>query len=255
MNLSQRIRKLIAKAIFGFDLLEKGDKIVIALSGGEDSLVLTHYLSEWIYYYNTNLHIYGVHLDMGFPKDENEYEKKVQYLRKFCEERGIVFLFEKLNVGEIVFEAEKNKKASPCFLCSWYRRKYLFNLVDKLKVKKLVLGHHKDDVIATFFMNMFYCGELSTILPKQSMFNGNLFIIRPLYFVEKDMISRFVKLNGWQVLANPCPYSDKTKRAFWNKFLEEHFFSKDPVLKRNVFSAFFNPKLEYLPSKPKKGKA
>lgn len=255
MNLSQRIRKLIAKAVFGFDLLERGDRLIVALSGGEDSLVLTHYLSEWVHYYHTELYIYGVHLDMGFTKEEKEYELGVNYLKTFCEERGINFIFDRLNIGEQVLKADEDKSASPCFLCSWHRRKYLFNLADELQVKKLVLGHHKDDVITTFFMNMFYCGELSTIVPKQSMFDGNLYIIRPLYFVEKSMISRFVRLKGWKILPNPCPFSNKTKRAFWEKFLNEKIYPVDPVIKRNIFSSLFNPRPEYLPPKPKRGKS
>ncbi len=255
MNLYKKIKKLIGKAIFGYDLVKEGDRILIALSGGEDSLVLTHFLSEWRHLYHKNISLYAIHLDMGFSKNEEEYEKGVEYLKGFCEEREITFIFDKINAGEMAIETYDKGTASPCFVCSWHRRKYFFNLANNLDVKKIAFGHNKDDVIVTFFINMFYCGELSTILPKQEMFKGNLYLIRPLYFVEKEMISRFVKQKGWKILANPCPFSGETKRTFWHKFLKENIFAKEPIIKRNVFSAIFKPRLDYLPQPPKKGKA
>lgn len=254
MNLYRRIKKLIGKAVFGYELLKEGDRVLVTLSGGEDSLVMTHYLGEWRHLYNQRLEIFAVHLDMGFPKDEEEYRKKVEYLKHFCEERDLHFLFDRISAGNLALDAFDQGTASPCFVCSWNRRKYFFNLAERLGVQKIAFGHHQDDVITTFFMNIFYCGEISTLLPKQEMFRGTLYLIRPLYFVEKDMISRLVAKMGWHVLENPCPFSGDTKRAFWNKFLKEKVFSLDPVIKRNLFSAIFNPRLDYLPAPPKRGK-
>jgi len=255
VNLYRRIKKLIGKAIFGYDLLERGDRILITLSGGEDSLVLTHFLSEWRHLYHQELELFAVHLDMGFPKEEALYLEKVEYLKGFCEERGVNFIFDKIEAGAMALEAFDKDSASPCFVCSWHRRKYFFNLAEALKIKKIAFGHHKDDVLTTFFMNMFYCGELSTILPLQEMFKGTLYLIRPLYFVEKEMISRFAAQRGFQILENPCPFSGETKRAYWNKFLKEEVFSRDPIIKKNLFSALFKPNLKYLPRPPKKGKS
>ncbi len=252
MNLYRKVKKLIGKAIFGYALVDEGDKVLIALSGGEDSLVLAHFLSEWRHLYNKNLSLYAIHLDMGFIKDEKVYKEGVNYLENFCKEREILFIFDKIHAGEMAIEAAEKGTASPCFVCSWHRRKYFFQLAQKLGIKKIAFGHHKDDVIVTFFINMFYCGELSTILPKQEMFKGNLYLIRPLYFVEKDMISRFVKQKEWKILENPCPFSQETKRAYWNQFLKNHIFSKEPLIKRNIFSAIFNPRLDYLPSPPRR---
>ncbi len=253
MSLYRLIKRAIGKAIFGYNLLEEGDRILVALSGGEDSLLLLHFLSEWQYLYHQRIEILAVHLDMGFPKNEEIYGKGVSFLENFCKERKIKFHWAKLLIGEIVLEAFDKGTASPCFLCSWNRRKYLFNLAKELNFRKIALGHHKDDVITTFFMNLLYCGELSTILPKQEMFQGTLYIIRPLYFLEKELISRFIAKNKWSVLENPCPFSGETKRTYLKRLLEESFFSKDPVLKKNVFSAIFNPRLDYLP-KPLKGR-
>lgn len=234
--------------------MEEGNRVLIALSGGEDSLVLLHFLSEWRYYYNQKLDLYAIHLDLGFPKEESLYQEGVEYLKSFTLERGIEFLFEKIDIGPMVLEASDSGKASPCFICSWHRRKALFKLAERLEIHKIAFGHHQDDVITTFFLNMFYCGELSTILPKQEMFSGSLYLIRPLYFVEKDIISRFVKKMNFKILENPCPFAGETKRAFWSNFLKEKIFSLDPIIKKNLFSALFNPRLDYLPPQPKRYK-
>lgn len=244
----------MGEAIFGYDLIKEGDRVLIALSGGEDSLVLLHFLSQWRYYYHKKIKLFAIHLDLSFPKNEEEYLEKVKRLKVFCEEREADFIFDKITVGKLVIEAHEKGKTSPCFICSWNRRKYLFKLAQSLNIQKISFGHHKDDVITTFFMNLFYNGELSTILPKQEMFRGELYLIRPLYFVEKEIISRFVAKEKWQVLENPCPFSGKTKRNFWYDFLKKQIFALNPILKKNAFSAIFNPRLEYLPKPPKKGK-
>lgn len=230
-------------------MLKPADRILVALSGGEDSLVLLYFLSEWRNKIRANYHLIGVHLDMSFPKDENYYQEKVEWLKNFCSHLGVEFLFEKTNCGKQALEAYEKKSASPCFVCSWHRRKYLFKLSDKLKANKIAFGHHLDDIITTFFINMFYNGEISTILPVQEMFRGRLWLIRPLILVEKELISRFVKNKGWQVLENPCPFTKNTKRSFIENFLKEKVYSLGPKIKKNIAHAMFNPKLEYLPKK------
>lgn len=249
MALYKVIKRLVGKAIFGYKMLEPKDTVLIALSGGEDSLVLTYFLSEWKAKIRTEYNLIGVHLDMGFIKDETIYEKSLNWLRTFCKSLGVGFYYEKTDYGKLAIEAFEKNTSNPCFVCSWYRRKHLFKLAEKFQANKIAFGHHKDDVIVTFFLNMFYNGELSTILPVQEMFKGKLYLIRPLFFVEKDLITRFVKARGWNVLENPCPFRDKTKRKFVDTFLRDYVYSIDPRIKRNIFSAIFNPKPEYLPKK------
>ncbi|WP_022856129.1 tRNA lysidine(34) synthetase [Thermodesulfobacterium thermophilum] len=250
MSLYNKIKRLVGRAIFGYQMLSSEDVIIVAMSGGEDSLALAYFLSEWRKKLRADYRLIGVHLDMGFPCDQEVYNKGVKWLEGFCQGLDIEFYVEKTNCGEQALEVAEKKTTSPCFVCSWHRRKHLFKLAETWKANKIAFGHHKDDLLTTFFINLFYHGELSTILPVQEMFKGKVYLIRPLIFVEKDMLSRFVKAQGWEILENPCPFSDKTKRKFLDQWLKEHVYSLDPRIKKSIFNAVFNPKIEYLPQKP-----
>jgi tRNA 2-thiocytidine biosynthesis protein TtcA len=252
MRLEEKIRRLVGKGLFGYELLKDGDHVLVALSGGEDSLVLTHFLSYWKDKVRIRAKLTAIHLDMGFPKEEDKYLSGISFLRAFCEERGIEFIFEKTNYGLQAISAFDEGRANPCFVCSWHRRKHLFRIAERLEANKLALGHHQDDVLTTFFMNLFFHGELSALVPSQEMFKGKLYIIRPLYFVEKHLISSFVAKKGWQVLENPCPFSKETMRNAVNKLLQEKVYPLNPKVKKSIFRSLFNPRLDYLPKPPKK---
>ncbi|NPA39448.1 MAG: tRNA 2-thiocytidine biosynthesis protein TtcA [Thermodesulfobacteria bacterium] len=250
MGIYSKVKRFVGKAIFGYNMLSAGDRIIVAISGGEDSLVLAYFLSEWKRMLRVEYELIGVHLDMGFPRDEEEYAEGIKWLESFCKELGIRFLYQKTDCGKQAMEVEEKGITSPCFVCSWHRRKHLFRLAEEFNANKIAFGHHQDDLLVTFFINMFYHGELSTILPVQEMFKGKLYLIRPLVFVEKEMIAKFVRQQGWRVLKNPCPYSSKTKRKSIEEFLKECIYPLGKRVKKSIFNAMFNPKIDYLPKKP-----
>ncbi len=242
-----RLKRLIGRAIHRYQLLEEGDRVLLALSGGEDSLVLLRFLAEWRRKTPFVWELFAIHMDMGFETSP-EHRQKLAKLAKYCEELGVPFRLDFTNYGQMALEA-KEKKVSPCFVCSWYRRKHLFKLAGREKYNKIAFGHHKDDVIVTFFLNMCYHGELSTMLPKQEMFKGELYLIRPLYFVEKKLISALAQKEGLPVFENPCPISPETRRAKMERILKEKLFPENPKFKGNIFHAIFNCKPEYLPKR------
>ncbi len=242
-----RLKRLIGRAIHRYQLLEEGDRVLLALSGGEDSLVLLRFLAEWRRKTPFAWELFAIHMDMGFETSP-EHRQKLARLAEYCEELGVPFRLDFTNYGQMALEA-KEKKVSPCFVCSWYRRKHLFKLAGREKYNKIAFGHHKDDVIVTFFLNMCYHGELSTMLPKQEMFKGELYLIRPLYFVEKKFISALAQKEGLPVFENPCPISPETRRAKMERILEEKLFPENPKFKGNIFHAIFNCKPEYLPKR------
>ncbi|HHI97653.1 MAG TPA: tRNA 2-thiocytidine biosynthesis protein TtcA [Thermodesulfatator atlanticus] len=242
-----RLKRLIGRAIHRYQLLEEGDRVLLALSGGEDSLVLLRFLAEWRRKTPFAWELFAIHMDMGFETSP-EHRQKLARLAEYCEELGVPFRLDFTNYGQMALEA-KEKKVSPCFVCSWYRRKHLFKLAGREKYNKIAFGHHKDDVIVTFFLNMCYHGELSTMLPKQEMFKGELYLIRPLYFVEKKLISALAQKEGLPVFENPCPISPETRRAKMERILEEKLFPENPKFKGNIFHAIFNCKPEYLPER------
>ena len=241
-----RLKRLIGRAIHRYQLLEEGDRVLLALSGGEDSLVLLRFLAEWRRKTPFPWELFAVHLDMGF-ETEPGHEERLKALEEYAQSLEVPFRLEFTDYGKMALEAQEEKKVSPCFVCSWYRRKHLFRLAGKEGYNKIAFGHHKDDVLVTLFLNMCYHGEISTILPRQEMFKGKIYLIRPLFFVEKSLISAFAKKERLPVFKNPCPISAETRRAKMERFLEEKLYPENPKFKGNIFHAVFNCKPDYLP--------
>lgn len=231
----------MGKAIHQYNLLNHGDNILVAVSGGADSLLLLHFLNIWRKKAPINFNIYPVYLDMGFDSG-----KMWQILKDHFSKLSLPFYMEKTDFG-ILAHSDKNRGKSPCFLCSWNRRKRLFELTQVLGCNKIALGHNLDDLIETFFMNICYSGETSTMLPKQEMFKGLITIIRPLAMVDKEKIEKLSKLLKLPVCQNPCPSSGKSERTHIRQLLNE-LYSKNNKIKGNIANALSNIRLEYLPS-------
>ncbi len=218
-------------------MIADGDRILVALSGGKDSLTLLHTLSDRLARIPIHYHLFPVHIDPGFPDGFGEH------LETFCRASGHDLRLEKTDNG-IVAHSEKNRE-NPCFLCSWLRRKRLFEIADELGCRKVALGHHKDDIIETLFLNMCYAGEMSTMVPAQSFFKGRFTVIRPLAFVEEDTIRRYAKEENFPAFVNPCPSSGQTKRQEIKNVLSGMYRSNRKI-KGNIFRAMSHVKTDYL---------
>ncbi len=242
MPISKTINRQIGRAMHDYDMLADGDRIMVAVSGGIDSLVLAWVLDKWRHKAPINYEILAVHLDMGFGSNEAELvEKELRALQ-------IPALIEKTDFGQRALLAEKGK--SGCFHCARKRRQRLFDLAAELKYNKLALGHHKEDIIETFFINLMYSGNLSTMLPRQDLFAGKLALIRPLAYLEKDHIIDLGASLKIKPVANPCPLADKSKRAQTRDLLND-IYQKNPMVKSTIFTALANVRGEYL-LKPRK---
>jgi tRNA 2-thiocytidine biosynthesis protein TtcA len=144
----------------------------------------------------------------------------------------------------VVSHSDQNRE-NPCFLCSRLRRKRLFEIADELGCTKLALGHNKDDIIETLFLNMCYAGEISTMVPFQSMFQGRFTVIRPLAFADEDMIRRFARKEGLPEFINTCPSASSSKRHEIKSLLNQ-LYRSNPKIKGNIFRAMSHVKPEYL---------
>ena len=125
------------------------------------------------------------------------------------------------------------------------RRKRLFEIADEIGCRKLALGHHKDDIIETLFLNICYSGEISTMVPAQPFFGGRMTIIRPLAFAEETKIRRYVHSQGLPSYENPCPSARTSKRREIKDLLEQLYLS-NPMIRGNIFRSLSNVKLDYL---------
>ncbi len=233
----KEMKRLMGKAIHAKSMIQENDRILVAVSGGKDSLALLYLLRERIKRIPIDYQITAVHVDPGFGADSAG--KMEEFFRKNHFDYRVL----RTNIG-IRAHSEENRE-NPCFLCSRLRRKRLFELADELGCNKIALGHHKDDIIETFFLNVFYGATLSTMLPVQELFQGKLTIIRPLYLIDEDLLRRFAEKMGWKEISLECPTAGLSKRQDIKKMLSG-FYKTNRKIKGNIFHALKNFKPDYL---------
>ena len=231
------LNREVGRALHRYQMISGGDRIVIGLSGGMDSLILMWILNERRARIPIDYELFAVHIDPGFEGGYGEL------LKKYCNQIGLKLRVERTDYG-IRAHSSQNRE-NPCFLCSRLRRKRLFEIADEIGCNKLALGHHKDDIIETLFLNMCYAGEISTMVPSQSFFQDRFTLIRPLAFVDERIIRRFAEEAGFPDFINPCPTAKVSKRQEINVLLKQ-LYNSNKKIKGNIFRAMHHVKTEYL---------
>ena len=226
----------MGKAIHRYGLIQDGDRILVGVSGGKDSLTLLCLLQERRNRVPIDYELIPVHIDLGFDSGHAEI------LKVFFEARNLPYHIEFTEIGRRANSPENRE--NPCFLCSWERRKRLFRLAHQLQCNKVALGHHKDDIIETLLLNIFYSGEISTMLPLQTLFKGKITLIRPLALIEEKKIKRFAQEMDLPFGPSGCPSSGKTKRKEIKELIEA-VQMKNHRVKGNIFRSLSNVKLDY----------
>lgn len=201
------------KAMRDYDLISDGDKVLIGLSGGKDSLALVKLLGQRARISRPQFSVVALHVRMK----EISYETDTTYLETFCRESGVEFVCETVSIGseESAKEdsARKRKQKTPCFLCSWNRRKTLFQKAQELGCNKIALGHHRDDIIHTTMLNLFFQGQFSTMPAKLKMRKMPITIIRPLCLMDESDIAAYAKNNEFQKQVKLCPHEHESNRT------------------------------------------
>jgi tRNA 2-thiocytidine biosynthesis protein TtcA len=181
--------------------------------------------------------LFPIYVDPGFDGGFGEA------LASTCREFGFPLTADRTDHGIVAHSA--SNRENPCFLCSRLRRKRLFEIADRLGCTKLALGHNKDDVIETFFLNVCYAGEISTMVPRQELFDGRFTVIRPLAMVDEKAIRRLAGTLAFPLFNNPCPSAGTTKRSEIKAMLERLYRSNRKI-KGNIYRAMSHVKMEYL---------
>ncbi|MCP4749176.1 MAG: tRNA 2-thiocytidine(32) synthetase TtcA [Desulfobacteraceae bacterium] len=218
-------------------MIKDGDRIAVGLSGGKDSWTLMWLLAQRQKRVPVRYDLLPIHVDPGFGG------KAAETMKGYCRKMGWDLRIDYTGHGPLA-HSEENRE-NPCFLCSRLRRKRLFEIADELGCSKLALGHNKDDLIETFFLNMLYSGEISTMMPKQRFFKGAFTIIRPLVFADEESIKRFSCDMKWPIEDNPCPSANQSKRAEIKNMLQD-LYHKNKKIRGNIFRAMRHVKPEYL---------
>lgn len=231
------LNRAVGRALHRYEMIADGDRIVVGLSGGKDSLTLLSLLEERRARAPVKYELFPVYVDPGFEGGFTEE------LRSYCNDIGFKPIIEHTDFG-IISHSSSNRE-NPCFLCSRLRRKRLFEIAGKLGCSKLALGHNQDDIIETLFLNIFYAGEISTMSPCQPFFNKKLFIIRPLAFAGEDIISSYAKDNRLPYFENKCPSAKISKRREIKEMLSR-LYAGNKKIKGNIFKSMSHVKSEYL---------
>ena len=227
----------IGKALHRYAMISDGDRILVGLSWGKDSLALMWILNERLFRIPINYELFAVHIDPGFEEGFSES------LAEYCNKAGFELRVEHTDYG--ILAHSSHNRENPCFLCSRLRRKRLFEIADEIGCNKLALGHNKDDIIETLFINICYAGEISTMVPSQTFFQEKFTLIRPLAFVDEGVIRRFAQEKGYPDFINPCPTAKVSKRKEIKTFLKQ-LYSSNKKVKGNIFRAMSHVKKEYL---------
>lgn len=229
------VSKLVGKAIVDYEMIQEGDKIAVAVSGGKDSLSLLHVLRHRQKIAPIKFDFTAVHID--FELSDFDPQRLIDYLK----EQDFPYIIEKADT----LKGERYEDID-CFWWSRNRRKALFLLADRLGFTKIAFGHHMDDIVETIILNQFFKGEISAMKPKQELFKGKITIIRPLAYVREDMMRTLArKLNMTMIGQAKCANDDNSQRMMIKKMLQE-MEKHNPAVVKNIFNSLRNIKSDYL---------
>ena len=225
------------RAISDFEMITRGDKIAVGLSGGKDSLALVTLFAALKKFYPEPFELFAVNIDMGLDYDESEKTA----LKNYLDELKVPLYVEKTDIGKILFEVRKEK--NPCSLCSKLRRGALCSVAVSHGATKIALGHHADDLAETLFLSLFFEGRLSTFEPVTFLDDLNVSLIRPLIYTEEKNIRAYAK--DFPVLHNPCPADKHTNRQYIKELLAS-VKKGIPFAKSRILTALCHPERNHL---------
>jgi len=226
----QKIMGYVRRAVQEFGLIEKGDKIAVGISGGKDSLVLLSALAGMRRFEAFDYDIVAVTIDPSFNGTQNNYDA----VARLCDRLQVPFSLVHTQIGEIVFDIRK--EPNPCSLCANMRRGALHDAAKAAGCNKLALGHHNDDVIETFMMNLLKEGRIGCFSPKTHLDRKDITVIRPLVFAPESQVSAACKRNDLEVVKSVCPADKTTVRQQTKEFLAD-MERRDKGVKQRIFSA------------------
>ena len=236
----RKVKKLTGKAIGVFNLIEDGDRIAVAVSGGKDSYALLHILEQLRRRAPIQYELIAVNVDAGFPG----YRKGI--LQEYLQECGFQVHMEATNCAQII-EEKRHPGSSYCAFCARLRRGVLYNVADRLGCNKIALGHHLDDFIETLLLNQFYVGALKAMSPKLLADNKQQTVIRPLVYVEESDIIQLAAQNEFPTIDCGCPVmgEEDQKRQRMKQLLTE-LHKENRYIKRSMIRALSNVQPRHL---------
>ncbi|WP_277639391.1 ATP-binding protein [Bacteroides graminisolvens] len=232
-----RINKRFGKGVIQYGLIEDGDKILVGLSGGKDSLALVELLGKRARIFKPRFSVIAVHVVMkNIP-----YQSDLEYLKSHAAAYDVPLI-----VFETSFDPTTDTRKSPCFLCSWNRRKALFTVAKENGCNKIALGHHMDDILETLLMNMTYQGAFSTMPPKLVMRKFDMTIIRPMCLIHESDLLELAEIRNYKKQVKNCPYESGSSRSDMKGVLKQ-LESMNPEARYSLWGSMTNIQTDLLP--------
>ena len=232
-KLVKRLRRQVGEAVADYGMIADGDKVMVCLSGGKDSYALLDVLLSLQKRSPLPFSIVAVNLDQkqpGFPAD---------VLPRYLAGRGVLFRIVEQDTYSVVKRVIP-EGATMCSLCSRLRRGVLYRVATEIGATKIALGHHRDDVLATFFLNLFFGGKLKTMPPKLVSDDGRHVVIRPLVYVRERDLARYAEQNAFPIIpCNLCGSQEHLQRKQVGQMLRE-WEKKFPGRIDSIFGALGN---------------
>lgn len=224
----QKILGYMRKAIEDYNMIDKGDKIAVCLSGGKDSTTMLMGFKALQRFYPKKFDIIAVTVDPGFEF----FNRKL--IEDACKELDVPFFCEESHIKEIVFDIREEK--NPCSLCANLRRGIINSVAIREGCNKIALGHNEDDVLETFLLNLFYTGSISTFAPVSYMDRSKMTLIRPLIYAPEKDIKKFVKKNNIEIMPKACPMDGVSKREDMKELIK-NMQVELPHIRANLYGA------------------
>lgn len=232
-----KIHQIAHKCIKDYELIQDGDKLLIGLSGGKDSLALVEVLGEKMKVFHPKFSVIAAHISV----ENIPYKADLNYLNNYCEQFNIPFIH-----ASTSFDSDTDHRKSPCFLCSWNRRKKLFETAKANGCNKIALGHHQDDILETLLMNMCFQGAIGTMPPCLKMNKFDMTIIRPLSLHSEKEIIELAEIRKFPQQSKNCPFEKDSHRTSIKNLLQQ-LETLNPRVRNSLWSSMTNIQSDYLP--------
>jgi tRNA(Ile)-lysidine synthase TilS/MesJ len=228
MNEVKRLLSFVRRAVDDYDMISEGDKIAVGVSGGKDSLALLSALARLRLFYPKKFDVVAITVDMGFEGGD------FSPIQDFCKTLGVEYVIERTEIAKIIFDVRK--ESNPCSLCAKMRRGSLHAAAVNAGCNKVALGHHYDDAVETFMMNLFFEGRIGCFSPKSYLSNRKITLIRPLIYAQEKDVRYFARRQELPVLQSLCPEDHATERENMKKLLHE-LERENEGLRHRIFHA------------------
>lgn len=223
------------RAVDDYGMIREGDRIAVGVSGGKDSLTLLVGMSELRRFYPVPFSLCAITVDMGF--EGSDYSA----IAALCREMNVEYRVERTDIARIIFE--ERKEANPCSLCARMRRGVLHGAAKEMGCTTVALGHHFDDAVETFMLNLFFEGRLGCFSPVTYLSNRDLYMIRPLLYAKEKDVEYFARHNPLPITASLCPEDKHTERENMKQLLRT-LERENPGLRHRLFHAMCEGRID-----------